>query len=116
MSHKLLTLARRKIRIRAKVTGTAERPRMSVQVSNRHVRVQIIDDEMSKTLVASDSKKLVGEKSGNLTEVAKTVGVDVAKKAVKAGIKKIVFDRNGLKYHGRVKALADSARENGLEF
>ena len=114
LSPKLLDRIRRKTRIRAIVTGTAQRPRLSVYVSNQHVTAQIVDDTSGKTLAASDSKS--AKVKGSLTEVAAWVGKDIASKAAKAKVKKVVFDRGGRKYHGRVKALAEQAREAGLEF
>jgi large subunit ribosomal protein L18 len=106
---------RRVWRVRSHIKGDVDRARMRVNISNRHVAAQIIDDSAHKTLVASTT---VGMKSvkGNLTEKAKWVGEDIAKKAKAKNITKIVFDRGYKLYHGRVKALADSARENGLEF
>ena len=111
---KLFNKNLRKQRVRATVVGTAERPRLSVTISNKHVSAQIIDDSTSKTLVSSTT---VGAKqTGNLTELAKFVGSDIAKKAKKAKITKVVFDRNGRQYAGRLGALADTARNEGLEF
>jgi large subunit ribosomal protein L18 len=112
---KLAKRAQRKNRIRATVSGTPERPRLSVFISNTHVSAQIINDMDGKTLVSASS---VGAKDakGTLTEKAAKVGGDIADKAKKAKISKVVFDRGGRKYHGRVKALADAAREKGLEF
>lgn len=107
-------LYRRKNRIRARIQGTADRPRMSVYVSNRYISCQIVDDTAGKTLVASSSQKL-GAK-GSQIEQAQSVGADIAKLAIKAKVKQVAFDRNGKKYHGRIKALADSARASGLEF
>ena len=102
-----------KTRIRGKITGTSERPRMSVFRSNKGIYVQIIDDLAGNTLVASSSKGLEG---GTKTEVAAKVGADIAKKAMEKGITTVVFDRNGYLFHGRVKSLADAAREAGLKF
>ncbi|MCH5242826.1 MAG: 50S ribosomal protein L18 [Muribaculaceae bacterium] len=102
-----------KTRIRGKISGTAERPRMSVFRSNKGIYVQIIDDIAGTTLVASSSKGLEG---GTKTEVAAKVGADIAKKAMDKGITQVVFDRNGYLFHGRVKSLADAAREAGLKF
>ena len=102
-----------KTRIRGKISGTAERPRMSVFRSNKGIYVQIIDDIAGSTLVASSSKGLEG---GTKTEVAAKVGADIAKKAMDKGITQVVFDRNGYLFHGRVKSLADAAREAGLKF
>lgn len=111
---KLASRLRRKVRIRAKVEGSADRPRLSVYISNSHVRAQVIDDQKRKTLVASDSKK--ASVKGSLSTKAEWVGNDIATKAKKAKIGKVVFDRNGRKYHGRIKTLADAARDAGLEF
>ena len=114
LAKKLLNRSLRKNRVRAKVSGTAERPRLSVTISNTHVSAQLIDDEAGKTLAASTT---VGKKStGTMTEKAANVGTDIAKKAVKAKIKAVVFDRNGRQYAGRLKSLADAARKEGLEF
>lgn len=104
----------RKNRVRAKVVGTTERPRLSVHISNLHVSAQIIDDATGKTLAAATT---VGAKAtGTKAEKAATVGAELAKKAKKAKISKVVFDRNGRQYAGRLSALADAARKEGLEF
>ena len=102
-------------RVRSTISGTPERPRLSVFISNRHVIGQIIDDTTSQTLVYVST---VGNKDSKLSmiEKAKIVGADIAKQALKKKITKVVFDRGSKNYHGRIKALADSARENGLEF
>ena len=102
-----------KTRIRGKVSGTADRPRMSVFRSNKAIYVQLIDDLTGTTLVASSSKGLEG---GTKTEVAAKVGADIAKKAMEKGITQVVFDRNGYLFHGRVKSLAEGARGAGLKF
>ena len=104
-------------RVRAKVSGTKEMPRLNVFRSNSNIFAQIIDDEASKTLVSASSidKELKLENGGN-AEAAVKVGELLAKRAKQAKITKVVFDRGGYLYHGRVKALADAARENGLEF
>lgn len=99
-------------RIRAKVTGTAERPRLAIFKSNRFVYAQLIDDTKGVTLVASDSRAF----KGTMTEGAVAVGADIAKKAVAKGVSAVVFDRGGFKYQGLIAALADSARGNGLTF
>ncbi|MGB4967118.1 MAG: 50S ribosomal protein L18 [Candidatus Saccharimonadales bacterium] len=113
--HKLVTRAQRKNRIRSTVSGTSERPRLSVYISNTNVSAQIIDDTTHKTIAAASS---VGAKAakGTLTEKAAWVGSEIAAAAKKAKVTAVVFDRSGRKYHGRVKALADAAREKGLEF
>lgn len=103
-----------KWRIRKKVNGTAEKPRLSVYRSNSGIYAQIIDDVQGKTLVAASSREL-GLKNLNVDH-SKQVGAAIAKKAQDAGISSIVFDRNGYLYHGNVKALADGAREAGLNF
>jgi len=115
LAKKLQTKKIRKNRIRSKVVGTSERPRMSVTISNMHVSAQIIDDSKNVTLVAVTT---VGSKTakGSLSEKATVVGKEIAAKAKAKKITKVVFDRNGRIYHGRVKALADAAREGGLEF
>lgn len=105
---------RRANRTRAKISGTAERPRMSVFRSLRHTYVQLIDDTASKTLAAASDKD-VDTKGKKPVEVAALVGEAVAKKALDAGIKAVVFDRGSYRYHGRVKAIAEAAREAGLE-
>ena len=110
---------RRKIRIRKKIKGTPERPRLTVYRSLKYIYAQIIDDEAGHTLVAASSlEKELKEKlkSTKDIEAAKAVGELIAKRALEKGIEKVVFDRNGYKYHGRVKALADAAREAGLKF
>ena len=109
-------IARRKkikTRIRGKVSGTAERPRMSVFRSNKGIYVQLIDDIAGRTLAAASSKGLEG---GTKTEVSAKVGQEIAKKAQEKGITTVVFDRSGYLFHGRVKSLADAAREAGLKF
>ena len=107
----------RHTRVRNKVTGTSSVPRLNVFRSNNNIFAQIIDDEASKTLVSASSidKELKLENGGN-TEAAEKVGELLAKRAKKAKISKVVFDRGGYLYHGRVKALAEAARENGLDF
>ena len=107
----------RHARIRNKVSGTSELPRLCVFRSLKNISVQIIDDEKGVTLVSASSlDKDLNIKNGGNIEASKRVGALVAKKAKKAKIEKVVFDRGGYLYHGRVKALADAARENGLEF
>ncbi len=104
-----------KKRIRKVVFGTSERPRMTVFRSNKAIYVQIINDKEEKTLVsASSTDKDLKLNSNNKSEIAKQVGLLIGNKAIKAGIKSVSFDRNGYLYHGRVKSLADGAREAGL--
>ena len=102
-----------KTRIRGKVSGTAARPRMTVFRSNKQIYVQLVDDQEGKTLVSASSK---GIDEGTKTEIAAKVGKAAAEKALAAGITEVVFDRNGYLFHGRVKSLADAAREGGLKF
>ena len=102
-----------KMRIRGKISGTAERPRMTVFRSNKQIYVQFIDDLAGKTLVSASSK---GIEEGTKSEIAARVGREAAQKALEAGITEVVCDRNGYLFHGRVKSLADAAREAGLKF
>lgn len=115
LAHKRAGLALRKQRIQKRVKGTAKKPRMSVFVSNKHVAVQLVDDDSNKTL-ASISTEANTSLKGSMSEKAKWVGTEIAKKAKTAKIKTVVMDRNGKLYHGRVKELADAARQEGLEF
>ena len=118
LKRELLRKVRHK-RVRKRVIGASECPRLNVYRGLDNIYAQIIDDEQGRTLVsASTLDKEVGEaaKSGGNTEAAKAVGELVAKRAVGQGIKRVVFDRGGYRFHGRVKALADAAREGGLEF
>jgi large subunit ribosomal protein L18 len=106
-------------RVRMKVSGTSERPRLCVYRSLDHIYAQIIDDRAGKTLVAASSADKGAKKSlkgGGNVAAAKVVGKEIAERAKAAGVAKVVFDRGGYKYHGRVKALADAAREAGLQF
>jgi len=106
-----------KTRIRAKIEGTAERPRMSVFRSNKEIYVQLIDDAAGKTLLAASSAdKGIATEKGTKSEKATLVGKLIAERAKEAGVQTVVFDRNGYLYHGRVKALADGARAEGLNF
>ena len=107
---------KRHSRMRNKLSGTPEAPRLCVFRSNSNIYAQIIDDVNCKTLVSASSLEKGFEAGETKKETAKKVGAAVAKKAVDVGIKKVVFDRGGYQYHGRVKELADGARENGLEF
>jgi large subunit ribosomal protein L18 len=111
---KNLRRTRIKRAIRAKIAGTAERPRLSVYRSNSAVYAQLVDDLAGKTLFAATSYKK--DKVNNNVEAAKTVGLAIAAKAKAAGIVKVVFDRNGYLYHGRIKSLAEGALEGGLQF
>ena len=115
LASKAKHLALRKGRIRSVVSGTAERPRLSVFVSSRHVSAQLIDDTAHKTVPAVST---IGSKEakGTLTEKPAWVGAEIAIKAKAAKVKTVVFDRGGRQYHGRVEALANAAREKGLEF
>lgn len=110
---------KRHLRVRKKVAGTANKPRMNVFRSEKQIYVQVIDDTSGATLIAASSadKELKGKVSaGGNIEAAKTVGQLIAKRASDKGIAQVVFDRGGYLYHGRVKALADAAREGGLKF
>jgi large subunit ribosomal protein L18 len=114
LAKKLRNLSLRKNRVRAKISGTAERPRLSVTISHKHVSAQLIDDIAQRTVAASTT---VGTKqTGTIAEQAAFVGTSIAKKAKKANITTVVFDRNGRQYAGRLSALADAARKEGLEF
>jgi len=106
---------RRHARVRRKVSGTSQRPRLSVYRSSKHIYAQLVDDMAQETLASSSSVQLKLENGGNI-EAAEKVGKHLAEIAQEKGIKSVVFDRGGYLYHGRVKALADAAREAGLEF
>lgn len=105
---------RRIKRVRSKAFGFSTRPRLSVFRSNRQIYAQLIDDEKGKTLASARSSEVENEK--NKTKVSRTVGLNLAQKAMTLKIKKVVFDRGSYKFHGRVKSLAEGAREGGLEF
>jgi large subunit ribosomal protein L18 len=110
---------RRSFRVRKRIRGTQERPRLSVMRSHKHIAVQLIDDDAGKTLAAASSldKKLSGKlKSGANQDAAQAVGKAIAERAIAAGIKDVCFDRGPYRYHGRVAALANAAREGGLSF
>ena len=114
---KLVRRTQRKARVSGSVRGSTERPRLSVFRSLKHIYAQIIDDTTGKTLVAVNSdQKEPGLKHGGNKNAAAAVGKSIAAKATAAGITQVAFDRNGFKYHGRIKALADAAREGGLKF
>lgn len=103
-------------RIRKTLTGTSERPRLSVYRSNKEIYAQLIDDVAGKTIAAASSRDKDVSAEGNKSDVAKLVGKTIAEKAVKAGVEVVSFDRGGYLYHGRVKQLAEGAREGGLKF
>jgi large subunit ribosomal protein L18 len=110
---------RRHLRIRKRIMGTTERPRLAIYRSNQHIYAQIIDDQKGVTLTSASTLEQDVRKTGNTAnniETARVIGERIAKKAVEAGISQVVFDRGGNKYHGRVAALAEAARENGLQF
>jgi len=114
LAKKLLNKNLRSARVRAKISGTAERPRLTVTISNKHVSAQLIDDVAKKTIASATT---VGTKqTGTMSEQAAIVGADIAKKAKKSKITAVVFDRNGRQYAQRLSALADAARKEGLEF
>lgn len=114
LAKKLLNRSLRKNRVRARVHGTAERPRLSVTISNMHISAQIINDDEGRTLAAATT---VGTKAaGTMSERAAVIGKEIATKAKKANINTVVFDRNGRQYGARLRALADAARNEGLEF
>lgn len=102
-----------KTRIRGRISGTAERPRMTVFRSNKQIYVQLVDDLAGKTLCAASSR---GIAEGDKSAIAAKVGEEIARKAQEAGVTTVVFDRNGYLFHGRVKSLADAARKGGLKF
>jgi len=115
MKLKLISRMLRKRRVRARVIGTEQRPRLSVNISNQHVSAQIIDDASHRTLASASS---VGDKNakGTMSEKAAVIGAQIAKNAKKANISKVVFDRSGRQYARRLQSLADAARKEGLEF
>jgi large subunit ribosomal protein L18 len=103
-------------RIRKTISGTGQRPRLAVFRSNGQIYAQVIDDIKGVTVASAASLKITALQKGNKTDQAKAVGKIIAESAIKAGITEVIFDRGGYLYHGRVKALAESARENGLKF
>jgi len=118
---KQMRRVRRKRRVRKRVNGTPDRPRLTVFRSHKNISAQIIDDAAGRTLVAASSldkpvRKELGDVGGRNKSAAEVIGQALAAKAIKAGIKKVVFDRNGYAFHGRVQALAEAARKGGLEF
>lgn len=114
--NKLEKRLRIKRRVRGKISGSAELPRLSVFKSNKEIYAQLINDKDGVTLVSASSREKGVDLKGTKTEISAAVGKAIAAKAIAAGIEKVVFDRNGFVYHGRVKALADGAREGGLKF
>lgn len=117
MDAKVIRRSKIKYRIRKKVYGTALKPRLSVFRSNKGIYAQLIDDDNGQTLVAASSlEKDIAALKGNKTDISKKVGESLAKKALALNVTTCVFDRGGYLYHGRVKSLADGAREGGLEF
>lgn len=119
MKAKAAGLSRRQARVRGKVSGTAERPRLRVTRSNANIYAQVIDDASGTTLVAAstiDPELRDGLSSGSNVEAARAVGELLGRRAIEAGVKSVVFDRGGRLYHGRVKSLAEGARGAGLEF
>lgn len=107
---------RRHRRVRAKIQGTDERPRLCVFRSNKHIYAQIIDDEKGRTLVSASDLEVKDSKKDKKTDLAQKVGQLIAQKAKEKKIKTVVFDRGGFRYHGRIKTLADEARKQGLQF
>ena len=106
----------RHTRVRAKIKGTSDKPRLCVFRSAKHIYAQLIDDEKGKTIASASDLEIKGASKSRKTEVAREVGKLIAEKAMQKKIKKVVFDRGGLIFHGRVKALAEGAREGGLQF
>ncbi|MBC04533.1 MAG: 50S ribosomal protein L18 [Phycisphaerae bacterium] len=113
---KTVRRSRRKTGIRKKVLGLPERPRLSIFRSAKHIYGQVIDDLSGRTLVSASSRDKGDDSAGGNVDGARKVGSRLAEKAKEAGISKVVFDRNGFRFHGRVKAFADAAREGGMEF
>ena len=116
LKNKKINVQKRHLRVRKKISGTPECPRLAVYRSLKHIYAQIIDDTQGITLVSSSSKvKELGLTHGGNVEAAKAVGADLAKKALKAGINQVVFDRGGFLFHGRVEALAEAVKEAGVQ-
>lgn len=115
---RVISRKKRALRIRKKIFGTTECPRLCVKRSLKHISGQIIDDSVGKSIVqvSSTSKEIASQEVGSKVELSKIVGECIAEKALEKGIRKIVFDRRGYPYHGRVKALATTIRKKGLEF
>lgn len=119
MNEKVRLRLKRHRRVRYKVSGTAERPRLAVFRSSKHIYAQLIDDDARHTLASAstvDAGYREGGKSGANIDAAKAIGAQIAERATAAGITRVVFDRGGFAYHGRIQQLADAAREGGLEF
>lgn len=119
MDDKLRLRLKRHRRVRAKVSGTADRPRLNVYRSDKHIYVQLIDDDAGHTLLSASTLESTyrdTKKAGGNIEAAKEIGKQIAERAKEQGITRVVFDRGGFKYHGRIQHLADAAREGGLEF
>ncbi len=116
MSEKQIKRQRRHKKIRAKIQGTSDRPRLCVFRSNQHIYAQLIDDSKAKVLLAVSDKEVKSKKGSKKSDISKEVGKLIAKKAIEKKIEEVVFDRGGLVFHGRVKALANGAREGGLKF
>ncbi len=114
MKRKVENAQRRADRTRSTLHGTKERPRLSINITNMHISAQIINDDTSTTICAVTTAG--SKKTGTMTEKASSIGSEIAKKAKAKKVTRVVFDRGSKQYHGRIKALADSARENGLEF
>lgn len=106
----------RKIRVRAKIKGTSEKPRLSIYRSNRFIYAQVIDDESKKTIVGVSEKNLTLKDKVKKSDRSKELGALIAKKALEKKVKEVIFDRGSYKYHGRVKAVAEGARQGGLKF
>lgn len=116
LSHKLHNLSQRRQRVRSKINGSIERPRLSTHISNKHITAQLIDDQNNKTLIyvsTIGNKKTI---NGTMTDKASIIGQEIAKQALAKKYRQVVFDKGGKIYHGRVAALADAARKEGLEF
>lgn len=115
-SNRNVARKRRHVRVRARVSGTTERPRLNVFRSNKHIYAQLIDDNNGQTLASASTLDKDLEGTGGNVQAARKVGELIAKRAIDKGFKSVVFDRGGYLYHGRIQALADAARETGLEF
>ncbi|MEK7186448.1 MAG: 50S ribosomal protein L18 [Patescibacteria group bacterium] len=114
--NKKLNRIKRKIRVRGKIRGTENMPRLSVFRSNKYMYAQVVNDDKGQTIVAISEKQLEKKEALNKTDKSKELGMLIAKKAIAKKVKKVVFDKSGYAYHGRVKAIAEGAREGGLQF